>query len=134
MRYGIVRHEQAVGIFILLCILLGGCHRRRELVGFYCSGISKGNIVQGAVRQAAVCRSGNIHRRKVKIISAAGGEGKLFLIPNGEIDVYKIACIASCAVIARNPACAELDALAGVRRKCRCGHKPQQHHAAEQKT
>ena len=26
MRYGIVRHEQAVGIFVLLCILLGGCH------------------------------------------------------------------------------------------------------------
>ena len=78
MRYGIVRHKQAVGIFVLLCILLGGCHRRREFVGFYRSRISKGNIVQGAVRQIAVCRSGNIHRRKVKIISAAGGEGKLF--------------------------------------------------------
>ena len=78
MRYGIVRHKQAVGIFVLLCILLGGCHRRRELVGFYCSRIGKGNIVQGAVRQSAVYLSGNIHRRKVKIISAAGFEGKLF--------------------------------------------------------
>ena len=26
MRYGIVRHEQAMGIFVLLCILLGGGH------------------------------------------------------------------------------------------------------------
>ena len=26
MRYGIVRHKQAVVIFVLLCILLGGCH------------------------------------------------------------------------------------------------------------
>ena len=134
MRYGIIRHEQAVGIFILLCILLGGRHLRCELVGFYCSRIGKGNIVQGAVRQTTVYLSGNIHRRKVKIISAAGGEGKLLLIPNGEIDVYKIACIASCAVIARNPACAELDALAGVRRKCRRGQQPNQHDAAQQKT
>ena len=63
MRYIVVHHKQAVGVFVLLCILLGGRHRRRELVGVYRSGISKGNIVQGAVRQAAVCRSGNIHRR-----------------------------------------------------------------------
>ena len=27
MRYSIVRHKQAVCIFVLLCILLGGCHR-----------------------------------------------------------------------------------------------------------
>ena len=40
--------------------------------------ISKGHIVQGAVRQIAVCRAGNIHRRQVKIVSAAGGKGKLF--------------------------------------------------------
>ena len=27
LRYGIIRHKQAVGIFVVLCILLGGCHR-----------------------------------------------------------------------------------------------------------
>ena len=40
MRYGIVRHKQAVCIFVLLCVLLGGCHRRGEIVGclLYTSG------------------------------------------------------------------------------------------------
>ena len=33
--------------------------------------------MQGAVRQISVCRAGNIHRRKVKIVSAAGGEVEL---------------------------------------------------------
>ena len=51
MRYGIVRHKQAVGIFVLLCILLGGCHLRCEFVGFYRSHIGKGNIVQRRIRQ-----------------------------------------------------------------------------------
>ena len=51
MRYGIVRHKQAVGIFVLLCILLGGCRHRREFVGFYRSHIGKGNIVQRRIRQ-----------------------------------------------------------------------------------
>ena len=78
MRYIVVRNKQAVGVFVLLCIFLGGRHRRRELVGFYRSGISKGNIVQGAVRQIAVCRSGNFLAGEVKVISAAGFEGKLF--------------------------------------------------------
>ena len=27
LRYGIIRHKQAVEIFVVLCILLGGCHR-----------------------------------------------------------------------------------------------------------
>ena len=51
IRYDIVRHKQAVGIFFPLCILLGGCRRRREFVGFYCSRIGKGNIVQRRIRQ-----------------------------------------------------------------------------------
>ena len=84
MRYGIVRHKQAVGVFILLCIFLGGCRRRCEFVGFYRSGLSKGNIVERRVRQIAVCRSGNFRAGEVKIISAAGGEGK---------DVYKRQCV-----------------------------------------
>ena len=50
MRYGIVCHEQAVGIFVLLCILLGGCHLRCELIGIHCSGIGKGNIMHCFVR------------------------------------------------------------------------------------
>ena len=78
MRYIVVRNKQAVGVFVLLCIFLGGRHRRRELVGFYRSGISKGNIVQGAVRQIAVHRAGNVLAGEVKVISAAGFEGKLF--------------------------------------------------------
>ena len=78
MRYGIVRHKQAVSVFVLLCIFLGGRRRRRELVGFYRSGISKGNIVERRVRQTAVCRSGDVCAGEVKIISAAGGEEKLF--------------------------------------------------------
>ena len=77
MRYDIVRHKQAVGVFVLLCILLGGCRRRREFVGFYCSRIGKGNIVERRVRQTAVCRSGDFCAGEVKIISAARFEGKL---------------------------------------------------------
>ena len=77
MRYGIVRHKQAVSVFVLLCIFLGGRHRRRELVGVHRTHIGERHIVQGAVRQISVCRAGNIHRRKVKIVSAAGGKGEL---------------------------------------------------------
>ena len=51
MRYIVVRNKQAVVIFVLLCILLGGCRRRREFVGFYRSHIGKGNIVQRRIRQ-----------------------------------------------------------------------------------
>lgn len=74
MRYGIVRHKQAVGVFVLLCIFLGGRHRRRELVGVHRPCVGKGHIVQGAVRQGAVCRSGDVCAGEVKIIGAAGGD------------------------------------------------------------
>ena len=77
MRYDIVRHKQAVGIFFLLCIFLGGCHLRCELVGVHRSCVGKGNIMQRAVRQIAVFRSGYVLAGEVKIISAAGFEGKL---------------------------------------------------------
>ncbi len=48
-----------------------------------------------AVRQIAVYRSGNIHRRKVEIVSAAGGEGKLLvrLIFHRQRNVCEITCI-----------------------------------------
>ena len=49
--YGKIRHEQAVGIFILLCILLGGCRLRCELVGIDRPCVGKGNIVQRRIRQ-----------------------------------------------------------------------------------
>ena len=74
-----IRNEQAVEIFILLCIRLGGCRLRCELVGVHRAHIGKRHIVQGAVRQIAVYRSGNIHCRQVEIVSAAGGEGKLLV-------------------------------------------------------
>ena len=82
-------------VFVLLCIYLGGCHRRRELVGVHRSCVGKGNIVQRRIRQAAVSRAGNIHRRKVKIVSAAGGEGKLLfhLLFHRQRNVCEIACV-----------------------------------------
>ena len=79
VRYGIVRHEQAVGIFFLLCILLSGCHLRRELVGVHCPGIGKGHIVQRIIRQSVVHRVGNAHAGEVKVIGAAGGKGELLV-------------------------------------------------------
>ena len=77
VRYGIVRHEQAVGIFFLLCILLGGCHLRCELVGVHCPGVGKGDIMHCFVRQRAVRRAGNVLAGEVKVIGAAGGKGEL---------------------------------------------------------
>ena len=79
VRYGIVRHEQAVGIFVRLCILLSGCHLRRELVGVHCPGIGKGHIVQRIIRQSIVHRAGDAHCREVKVIGAAGGKGELLV-------------------------------------------------------
>ena len=77
MRYGIVRHKQAVGIFVLLCILLGGCHLRCELVGVHCPGVGKGDIMHCFVRQRAVRRAGNAHAGEVKVIGAVGSEVEL---------------------------------------------------------
>ena len=51
------------------------------------------------VRQRAVCRAGNAHAGEVKVIDAAGSEGKLLLMPNGESDVYKIACIVGLFIV-----------------------------------
>ena len=79
VRYGIVRHEQAVGIFFLLCILLGGCHLRCELVGVHCPGVGKGDIMHCFVRQRAVRRAGNVLAGEVKVIGAAGGKGELLV-------------------------------------------------------
>ena len=78
MRYGIVRHKQAVSVFVLLCILIGGCRLRCELVGVHRTHIGERHIMKFAVRQIAVYRSGDVHRRKVKVIGVAGFEGKLF--------------------------------------------------------
>ena len=77
MRYGKVRHKQAVEIFVLLCILIGGCHLRRERVGVHCPSVVKGNIVQRRIRQTAVRRAGNTRTGEVKVIGAAGNESEL---------------------------------------------------------
>ena len=79
MRYGIICHKQAVEIFVLLCIFLGGFPLRCELVSIHCSGVGKGDIMQRIIRQSVVHRAGSTHCRKVKIISAAEGEGELLV-------------------------------------------------------
>ena len=63
MCHDIIRHKQAVCIFVLLCILLCGCHRCCKLVCVHCPGVGKGNIVQGIIRQSIVHRAGNTHCR-----------------------------------------------------------------------
>ena len=87
----VVGNEQTVLVSIsVLCVLvcghrglLGGiCYMvgcRFQHIGVDRAGIGKRHIMQGAVRQIAVYRAGNIHRRKVKIVSAAGGEGELLV-------------------------------------------------------
>ena len=84
-----------MGIFILLSILLGGCHFRCELISVDRTHIGKRHIVQGAVRQIAVYRSGYVHCRKVKKISAAVGKGKLLvrLIFHRQRNVCEITCV-----------------------------------------
>ena len=77
MRYIVVRNKQAVVIVVLLCILLGGCHLRCELVGVHCPGVGKGDIMHCFVRQRAVCRAGNAHAGEVKVIGAVGSEVEL---------------------------------------------------------
>ena len=51
--------------------------------------------MQGAVRQIAVYRSGNIHCRKVKIVSAARGKGELLvrLTFHRQRNVCEITCV-----------------------------------------
>ena len=70
----IVRNKKAV-----LVGLLGGIGFIFHRIGIHRTHICKRHIMKCAVRQIAVYRSGNIHRRKVKIVSAAGGEGKLLV-------------------------------------------------------
>ena len=100
MRYIVVRNKQAVSVFVLLCILIGGCRLRCELVGAHRSRIGKRHIMKCAVRQIAVYRSGDVHRRKVKIVSAAGGEGKLLvrLTFHRQRDIRKSTCKVGLAV------------------------------------
>ena len=78
IRYDIVRHKQAVGVFILLCICLSRCHLRCELVGVHRTHIGERHIMQHAVRQIAVCCAGNARAGEFKVIGAARFEGKLF--------------------------------------------------------
>ena len=69
-----------------MCILLGGCHLRCELVGVHRPCVGKGNIVQRRIRQGSrakdvsgVHRAGNARAGEVKVIGAAGSEGKLLV-------------------------------------------------------
>ena len=91
MGHGVIRNEQAVVAGIAILCAAARCGRRglrrachtagiaAQRIGIHCAGVGKRHIMQGAVRQLAVCRAGNIHRRKVEIVSAAGGKGELLL-------------------------------------------------------
>ena len=79
LRYGIIRHKQAVVIFVLLCILLGGCRLRCKLIGIHCPGVGKGNIMHCFVRQRIVHRAGDALAGEVKVIGAAGIKVELLL-------------------------------------------------------
>ena len=84
MRHGIIRHKQAVGVFVLRCVVHRSRHCRCELIGVHRSGIGKGNIVQGGVRHgncsrtvSGVYRSGNIFAGEVKPVCPTGGKVEL---------------------------------------------------------
>ena len=84
VRHGIIRHKQAVGVFVLRCVVLRSHHFRCELIGVHRPGVGKGNIVQGGVRHgnrsitvSGVYRAGNIFAGEVKPIRSAGGEVEL---------------------------------------------------------
>ena len=77
MGHGVVRDKQAVVVRLYLTI--SAYTFRFAEIGVYCSCIGKGNPVEGAVRQLVVYRSGNFLAGEVKIISAAGSEGKLLV-------------------------------------------------------
>ncbi len=75
IRYGMVCNEQAVGIFILLCILLSGCRLCCELVGVHRACIGKGTHNAGCCQANCCLPFREYPLPKVKIISAAGGKG-----------------------------------------------------------
>ena len=84
VRHGIIRHKQAVEVFVLRCVVLRSLHFRCELIGVHRSGVGKGNIVQGGVRHgnrsktgSGVYRAGNIFAGEVKPVCPAGGEVEL---------------------------------------------------------
>ena len=79
MCYGIICHKQAVGIFVLLCIFLGGFPLRCERISIHCSGVGKGDIVHCFIRQCVIHRAENVFGGEVKVIGAAGGEGELLV-------------------------------------------------------
>ena len=102
----VVGNEQTVLVSIsVLCVLVFG-HRgllggifymvgcRFQHIGVHRACIGKRHIMQGAVRQIAVYRSGDVHRRQIKIVSATRGEGKLLrLIFYRQRNVCEITCV-----------------------------------------
>ena len=93
MGHGVIRNEQAVVAGIAILCAAARCNRRglrrachtagiaAQRIGIHRAGVGKRHIVQGSIRQIAVHRAGNPHRRQVKIVSAAGGKGKLLIDP-----------------------------------------------------
>ena len=74
MRYGIVRHKQAVFIGLRIGIVL-----IFQQISIHCTHIGKGHIAHCFVRQSIVHRAGDAHCREVKVIGAAGGKGELLV-------------------------------------------------------
>ena len=91
MGHGVIRNEQAVVAGIAILCAAARCGRRglrrachtagiaAQRIGIHCAGVGKRHIVQGAVRQTAVCRSGDVCAGEVKVIGAAGGKGELLV-------------------------------------------------------
>ena len=77
VRYGIVRHEQAVGIFVRLCSSPQWFAIDVSFASVHCPGIGKGHIVQRIIRQSVVHRVGNAHAGEVKVIDSAGSKVEL---------------------------------------------------------
>lgn len=103
-----VGNEQTVIVSIsVLCVFVrshrslpgGICYMvlcRLQHMGIHRACIGERHMMQGAVRQIAVYRSGNTHCRKVKIVSAAGGEGKLL------VGLFFIVSVTSAKPLARS--------------------------------
>ena len=74
MRYGIVRHKQAVFIGLRIGIVL-----IFQRISIHCTHIGERHIVHCFARQSVVHRAGDARCRQVEVVSAAGSEAELLV-------------------------------------------------------